>query len=97
MVSVQDMGVNLKANLQIKMLNVKKGPGVRSLRAQGCKVNYPKEMLNRLNSLKNLTIKEDTVKELILENKKVIGVLTETGEKIYKYFKKKVQKIKKCT
>lgn len=72
-----------RTHLQIKMLNVKKGPGVRSLRAQGCKVNYPKEMLNRLNSLKNLTIKEDTVKELILENKKVIGVLTETGEKIY--------------
>lgn len=72
-----------RTHLQIKMLNVKKGPGVRSLRAQECKVNYPKEMLNRLNSLKNLTIKEDTVKELILENKKVIGVLTETGEKIY--------------
>ncbi len=72
-----------RTHLQIKMLNVKKGPGVRSLRAQGCKVNYLKEMLNRLNSLKNLTIKEDTVKELILENKKVIGVLTETGEKIY--------------
>lgn len=72
-----------RTHLQIKMLNVKKGPGVRSLRAQGCKVNYPTEMLNRLNSLKNLTIKEDTVKELILENKKVIGVLTETGEKIY--------------
>lgn len=72
-----------RTHLQIKMLNVKKGPGVRSLRAQGCKVNYPKEMLNRLNSLENLTIKEDTVKELIIENKKVIGVLTETGEKIY--------------
>lgn len=72
-----------RTHLQIKMLNVKKGPGVRSLRAQGCKVNYPKEMLNRLYSLDNLTIKEDAVKELIIENKKVVGVLTEMGEKIY--------------
>ena len=39
-----------KTHLQIKMLNVKKGPGVRSLRAQGCKVNYPKEMLNTLKN-----------------------------------------------
>lgn len=72
-----------RTHLQIKMLNVKKGPGVRSLRAQGCKVNYPKEMLNQLKKLKNLTIKEDIVKELIVENKKVYGILTESGEKIY--------------
>ena len=72
-----------RTHLQIKMLNVKKGPGVRSLRAQGCKDNYPKEMLKRLNLLENLTIKEDAVKELIIENKKVVGVLTETDEKIY--------------
>ncbi len=72
-----------RTHLQIKMLNVKKGPGVRSLRAQGCKVNYPKEMLNQLKKLENLTIKEDIVKELIVENKKVYGILTESGEKIY--------------
>ncbi len=72
-----------RTHLQIKMLNVKKGPGVRSLRAQGCKVNYPKEMLNQLKKLENLTIKEDIVKELIIENKKVYGILTESGEKIY--------------
>ena len=72
-----------RTHLQIKMLNVKKGPGVRSLRAQGCKINYPKEMLSRLKKLKNLTIKEDTVKELIVNDKKVHGVLTEHGKKIY--------------
>ena len=72
-----------RTHLQIKMLNVKKGPGVRSLRAQGCKVNYPKEMLNQLKKLENLTIKEDIVKELLVENKKVYGILTESGEKIY--------------
>ena len=33
-----------KTLLQMKMLNFSKGPAVRSLRAQGDKVTYPKEM-----------------------------------------------------
>ena len=68
--------------LQIKMLNIKKGPGVRSLRAQGCKVNYPAQMLKTLRETKNLDLKEDTVKELIVENNKVLGVITENKERI---------------
>ena len=68
--------------LQIKMLNVKKGPGVRSLRAQGCKVNYPAHMLNTLKETKNLDLKEAIVKELIVENNKVKGIITEDGERI---------------
>ena len=47
-----------KTHLQIKMLNSAKGPAVQSLRAQGDKITYPKEMLETLNSLENLTIKE---------------------------------------
>ena len=69
--------------LQIKMLNVKKGPGVRSLRAQGCKVNYPNQMFKTLNETNNLELKEATVKELILENNVAKGILTEENEKIY--------------
>ncbi len=68
--------------LQIKMLNVKKGPGVRSLRAQGCKVNYPKQMFKTLNDTPNLDLKEATVKELIINDKTVYGVITEENEKI---------------
>ena len=68
--------------LQIKMLNVKKGPGVRSLRAQGCKVNYPKQMLKTLNETPNLDLKESTVKELIIDNKTAKGIITEENEKI---------------
>ncbi len=78
-----EMGYNAdKTHLQIKMLNVKKGPGVRSLRAQGCKVNYPNEMIKTLNETNNLVVKEATVKELIIKNKKVHGVITEDGESI---------------
>ena len=78
-----EMGYNAdKTLLQIKMLNVKKGPGVRSLRAQGCKINYPKEMLNTLKNQENLDLKEGFAKELIVENSCVKGIITEENEKI---------------
>ena len=71
-----------KTHLQIKMLNRSKGPAVQSLRAQGDKIAYPKEMLKTLNSLENLEIKEAMVEDLIVENKKVKGIVLENGEKI---------------
>jgi tRNA uridine 5-carboxymethylaminomethyl modification enzyme len=78
-----EMGSNAdKTHLQIKMLNIKKGPGVRSLRAQGCKVNYPNEMIKTLKNQENLDIKECFVKELIVNNKKANGIITESNEKI---------------
>ena len=71
-----------KTHLQIKMLNSAKGPAVQSLRAQGDKVAYPKEMLDTLNSLENLEIKEAMVEDLIVNNNKVNGVILEDGTKI---------------
>ena len=71
-----------KTHLQIKMLNSAKGPAVQSLRAQGDKITYPKEMLNTLNSLETLEIKEAMVEDLIVEDNKVKGVILENGEKI---------------
>ena len=68
--------------LQVKMLNTKKGPAVRALRAQGDKITYPQEMLKTLKNQENLEIKESIVEDLIIENKKVIGVILENGEKI---------------
>ena len=71
-----------KTHLQIKMLNVKKGPGVRSLRAQGCKVNYPKEMLKTLQEQENLDLLEDLAASVIVEDKKIKGVTCESGKEI---------------
>ena len=71
-----------KTHLQIKMLNSAKGPAVQSLRAQGDKIAYPKEMLNTLNSLDHLEIKEGMVEDLIVENNKVKGIILENEEKI---------------
>lgn len=68
--------------LQVKMLNTKKGPAVRALRAQGDKITYPQEMLKTLQSQENLEIKESIVEDLIVENRQVKGIILETGEKI---------------
>ncbi len=68
--------------IQLKMLNTKKGPAVQALRAQGDKITYPKEMLKTLKSTKNLEILETIVEDLIVENNKVGGVILENGEKI---------------
>ena len=71
-----------KTHLQIKMLNSAKGPAVQSLRAQGDKVTYPKEMLETLYSLDNLTIQEGMVEDLIVEKQQVKGIILEDGTKI---------------
>ena len=71
-----------KTHLQIKMLNSAKGPAVQSLRAQGDKIAYPKEMLKELQNLDNLEIREAMVEDLIVEDKKVKGIILEDGEKI---------------
>ena len=78
------MGRNADKTLfQIKMLNRSKGPAVRSLRSQADKVTYKKEMLKTLRNTPNLVIKEAIVKDLIVENKKVVGITTEDNETIF--------------
>ena len=71
-----------KTHIQIKMLNNAKGPAVRSLRAQGDKVTYPREMLKALNSLENLTIIEGMVENLIVENDTIKGIILADNTKI---------------
>ena len=78
-----EMGYNAdKSHLQIKMLNSKKGPGVRSLRCQADKTVYPENMLKTLKSTANLELKEDLVREIIVEDNIIKGVITESGETI---------------
>ena len=78
-----EMGNNTDHSLlQMKMLNTKKGPAVRALRAQGDKITYPQEMLKTLNSEQNLEIKEAIVEDLIIEDNKIKGIVLEDGEKI---------------
>ena len=69
--------------LQMKMLNFAKGPAVRSLRSQGDKVAYPKEMQRILKEDKNISIVEDMVEDLIVEDNTIKGVILSNNEKIY--------------
>ena len=70
-----------KSHLQIKMLNSGKGPAVKSLRAQGDKIIYPKKMLEELKKLEYLEIIEGMVEDLIVENNCIKGVILADNRK----------------
>ncbi|MCR5553878.1 MAG: tRNA uridine-5-carboxymethylaminomethyl(34) synthesis enzyme MnmG [bacterium] len=74
------MGISADANcLQIRMLNLSKGPAVYSLRAQIDKNAYHRNMLKVCENQDNLTIIEDEASEILTEDKKVVGVKTKSG------------------
>ena len=78
-----EMGINAdKTLLQMKMLNSSKGPSVHSLRAQADKITYPQVMLKTLKSQENLEILEGMVEDLIIDNKKVKGIILKDGTEI---------------
>ena len=65
-----------KTNIQARMLNTAKGPAVRALRMQSDKVNYQREMKNLLEKTENLDMLQVMVKELLIDDNKVIGIKT---------------------
>ena len=65
--------------LQVKMLNMAKGPGVQSLRVQSDKIAYANRMQEILKQTDNLTLIEDIVEKLIVENGEVKGLLLQNG------------------
>ncbi len=67
-----------ESQIQMKLLNVSKGPAVRALRGQVDKVKYPKVALERLNEA-NVDIIEAFVNELIIENNEIKGIFLEDG------------------
>ena len=71
-----------KGKIQIKMLNIAKGPAVQALRAQADKITYPKLMRQELENQENLTLLEGMVEDLIVEDNKVKGIVLEDGTKI---------------
>lgn len=75
-----EMGINIdKSFLQSKMLNSSKGPAVHSLRAQADKNQYHREMKRVMENTENLYVKQGEVKEIVIENGKPVGVITQTG------------------
>lgn len=76
-----EMGKNAdKAMLQLRMLNLGKGPAVQSLRAQVDKVVYHTEMKRTIERQKNLDVLQCEVAEILVENGQVVGVKTSMCE-----------------
>ena len=69
-----------KTQIQMRLLNISKGPAVRALRAQSDKVLYPKEMKNTILKQEHLDVIEAYVKQLWLDNNDVKGVILEDGK-----------------
>ncbi len=77
-----EMGRNIdKTYIQMKMLNMGKGPAVRALRTQADKAEYAAEMKRTVERQENLTLRQTMIDEILVEDGKVIGVRTATNQK----------------
>jgi len=70
-----------KTGIQFKLLNAKRGPAIWALRAQSDRKKYRDTIKKAL--IKEVTILEGEVRELILERKKIKGVKTASGEEFF--------------
>src|ERR1700742_1644289 len=70
------------AGIQFRLLNRRKGPAVRGPRAQADRALYRKAMQAALTEMSALTIKVAAAEDLIVEDGRVCGVVTATGETI---------------
>lgn len=66
--------------IQFRRLNTKKGPAVRSSRAQADKHLYSRRMKQAVESMPGLSVKQGMVEELLIENGQCVGVKTAMGE-----------------
>jgi tRNA uridine 5-carboxymethylaminomethyl modification enzyme len=69
--------------IQFKMLNTSKGPSVWAPRAQADKKEYQLKVKHLLEDTKNLSIRQDTVEDLIVEGNQLIGLRTGRGFEFY--------------
>jgi tRNA uridine 5-carboxymethylaminomethyl modification enzyme len=72
-----------KTYIQMRMLNTRKGPAVRALRAQADKPLYIQEMKKVIEREENLTLHQSMVDSLIIEDGVCKGVITETKAAYY--------------
>ncbi|MFI8415956.1 tRNA uridine-5-carboxymethylaminomethyl(34) synthesis enzyme MnmG [Serratia sp. NPDC078593] len=69
------------AGIQFRILNASKGPAVRATRAQADRVLYRQAVRTALESQPNLTLFQQPVEDLIVENDRVVGAVTQMGLK----------------
>lgn len=79
-----EMAKNIdKTYVQMRMLNTGKGPAVQALRAQADKYAYHAAMKKTLENEKNITLRQAVVNRLIIKDRSVIGVVTNTGARYH--------------
>ncbi len=69
------------AGIQFRILNASKGPAVRATRAQADRVLYRQAVRTALENQPNLMIFQQPVEDLIVENDRVVGAVTQMGLK----------------
>ncbi|MFQ3256390.1 MAG: tRNA uridine 5-carboxymethylaminomethyl modification enzyme [Porticoccaceae bacterium] len=65
--------------IQFRVLNARKGPAVRATRAQADRIRYKAAIRGILENQPNLSIFQQAVDDLIIENNRVTGVITQMG------------------
>jgi tRNA uridine 5-carboxymethylaminomethyl modification enzyme len=79
-----EMGKGIDAaGIQFRMLNRTKGPAMHSPRAQADKKLYQFTMKHRVEAQPNLTLRQEIVEGLVLEGRRVAGVLAR-GDILYR-------------
>ena len=72
------MGISADATyLQMKTLNMSKGPAVRALRAQSDKKEYTQFMRNVIQDEKNIHLKQCCISQLLTKDEKIVGAVDE--------------------
>ncbi|MGA1845483.1 tRNA uridine-5-carboxymethylaminomethyl(34) synthesis enzyme MnmG [Deferribacter abyssi] len=75
-----EMAKNIdETGIQFKILNKKKGPAVRSSRAQADKKLYRERMISVLMDEENLDVKQGVVTDILVEKGQVKGVVVDYG------------------
>lgn len=68
-----------RSAIQFRMLNRSKGPAMWSPRSQSDRHQFIQEWIKIISNTPNLSIWQDTVRQLIIENAEVRGVITALG------------------
>jgi len=68
-----------EAGIQFRTLNSSKGPAVRATRAQADRVLYRKAIRSRLENQPNLSLFQQAVDDLLVDDDRATGVITQTG------------------
>jgi tRNA uridine 5-carboxymethylaminomethyl modification enzyme len=72
-----------RAGIQFRTLNSSKGPAVRATRAQADRTIYRNEIRKIIENQENLTLFQQSCDDLIVEQDRVVGVVTQMGLKFH--------------